>query len=78
MNRTALITIKTSKDGKRCLNSCGGMGPIGDYCLTFDMLLDSVVVGNTGDRFDAVSCRACVMATSRFDKLNAQPKTDCG
>jgi len=54
------------------------MGPIGDYCLTFDMYLDSVVAGNTGDRFDAVRCRACVMATSRFDKLNAQPKTDCG
>jgi hypothetical protein len=45
------------------------MGPIGDYCLTFDMTLDSVVVGNTGDRFDAVRCRACIQSTNRFDTL---------
>lgn len=69
MNRKALITIKTSKDGKRCLNSCYGLGNFGDYCVTFDSHLDSVVVGNTGDRFDAVRCRACVAATNRFDKL---------
>jgi len=66
MNRTALITIKTSKDGKRCLNSCPGLDAFGDHCIMFDMTLDSVVVG---DRFDAVRCRMCIAATKRFDKL---------
>jgi len=70
MNRKAPITIKTSKDGKRCLNSCRGLDDFGDHCNVFECGLGTVVIGETGDRFDAVRCRACVVATNRFDRLN--------
>jgi hypothetical protein len=69
VNRKALITIKTSKDGKYCSNSCPGMNVCGEVCNTFKGELGSVAVGNTCDRFKAIRCRACVRSTNEYDKL---------
>lgn len=62
MNRKALITIRTSKDGKRCLNSCPHFSRYSDACLLFDKDLR---VDDNG----AVRCGACVRSTNEFDKL---------
>lgn len=77
MNRKALITIRTSKDGKYCSDKCPGMNDSANGCTLFGVEgLDWRFKDNACRRSANVRCRACVMAEGKLRRMQRRHAND--